>query len=178
MVLDWGVHLFDQILMLNLDNPVVSVHANLSNVTNEEVDDGCYVTFTFENGLVCYVEVATSNFISLPCWYILMRMAQPLSRTGLNGKIVKIKDWEKIDAGRLRQAGITKTMALRTSETIKEFPLPKVTADWSDYYINIYDVLRNGAQQIVTHDQLRRSMKAIEAVFDPQRKTRLSSAES
>jgi predicted dehydrogenase len=172
MVLDWGVHLFDQILMLNLDNPVVSVHANLSNVTNEEVDDGCYVTFTFENGLVCYVEVATSNFISLPRWYILGENGTAVIEDwDLNGKIVKIKDWEKIDAVPIKAgAGITKTMAPRTSETIKEFPLPKVTADWSEYYINIYDVLRNGAQQIVTHDQLRRSMKAIEAVFESAEK--------
>ena len=75
------------------------IHANLSNVTNEEVDDGCYVTFTFENGLVCYVEVATSNFISLPRWYILGENGTAVIEDwDLNGKIVKIKDWEKIDA--------------------------------------------------------------------------------
>ncbi len=172
MVLDWGVHLLDQILMLNENNPVVSVHANLTYVTNDEVDDGCYITLTFANGLVCYVEVATNNFYSLPRWYILGENGTAVIKDwDLNGKIVMVHDWDKIDAVPIKAgAGLTKTMAPRTNETIKDVPLPQVRANWSDYYINIHDVLRNGAKQIVTHDQLRRSMKVIEAVFESAEK--------
>lgn len=172
MVLDWGVHLLDQILMLNENNPVVSVHANLTYVTNDEVDDGCYITLTFANGLVCYVEVATNNFYSLPRWYILGENGTAVIKDwDLNGKIVMVHDWDKIDAVPIKAgAGLTKTMAPRTNETIKDVPLPQVRANWSDYYINIHNVLRNGAKQIVTHDQLRRSMKVIEAVFESAEK--------
>ena len=43
-----------------------TVYATLSNVTNEEVDDGFTAIFTFDDGLVFTVEVGTSNFINLP----------------------------------------------------------------------------------------------------------------
>lgn len=48
MVLDWGVHLLDQMNMMMGKMPV-SVYATLSNVTNEEVDDGFTATFKFDN---------------------------------------------------------------------------------------------------------------------------------
>ena len=35
MVLDWGVHLLDQILMLNENNKMISVYATVTNVTND-----------------------------------------------------------------------------------------------------------------------------------------------
>ena len=35
MVLDWGIHLLDQLLMM-VKEPVVSVYADLDNVTNQE----------------------------------------------------------------------------------------------------------------------------------------------
>mgnify|MGYP003300548878 CR=1 FL=1 len=57
-----------------------------------------------------------------------------------DGSLVKIKDWEKLDAVPIQAgAGITKTMAPRTDETIKEFPLEKIEVKWADYYNNIYD---------------------------------------
>ncbi len=82
MVLDWGVHLLDQMNMMMGKMPV-SVYATLSNVTNEEVDDGFTAVFLFDNGVKFTVEVGTSNFINLPRWYIL----------GLNGSAV-IEDWD------------------------------------------------------------------------------------
>ena len=41
MVLDWGVHLLDQILWL-VDSPVKDVKADLSYILGEEVDDGFF----------------------------------------------------------------------------------------------------------------------------------------
>ena len=69
MVLDWGIHLFDQLYCLTGWDDIVSVHADLTYVTNAEVDDGFSVTLKFRNGLVAFVEVGTSNFIELPRWY-------------------------------------------------------------------------------------------------------------
>ena len=39
MVLDWGVHMLDQIMMM-VEKPLRSVYAILSHVTNDDVDDG------------------------------------------------------------------------------------------------------------------------------------------
>ena len=78
MILDWGVHLLDQILQL-VDEPIVSVHCEVQHVTNDEVDDGFISQLTFGSGLVAHVEVGTSHFISLPRWYVLARTARARS---------------------------------------------------------------------------------------------------
>ena len=59
----------------------------------------------------------------------------------------------------------SRTIRARTEDTIKRYPLPAVHAEWAEFYENIYDVLRNGAMQLITHDQLRRSMRLMEAIF-------------
>lgn len=172
MVLDWGVHLLDQILMLNENKKMISVYATVTNVTNDEVDDGFRAVIKFEDGPECLVEVFTNNFIEAPRWYMAGENGTAIIEDwDLNGKIVMIKDWDKIDAVPVQAgAGITKTMAPRTDETIKEFPLEKIYVDWTDYYTNIYDVIRNGAKPLITHDQQRRLMKLMEAIFESAEK--------
>jgi len=167
MVLDWGVHLLDQMVMLKPDKKITSVYAELTYVTNEGVDDGCFITLTFEDGFKAFVEVGTSNFINLPRWYITGENGSAvITDWDLSGKITMVSDWEKRDAVPVATAaGLTKTMAPRTEETIKEYSLPKVTSDVRDYYRNICKVIRNGATPIVTHEQIRRVMKIMEAAF-------------
>lgn len=166
MVLDWGVHLLDQIMMLIPHKPQ-SVYASLSHVTNEEVDDGFQILLHYENGLSCLVEVGTSNFINLPRWYIQGENGTAVVEDwDLSGKMVMVSDWEKRDADPVvTAAGLTKTMAPRTDETIKEYPLPKVHTDVKDFYRNVIRASRKQEQAIITHQQLRDVMKLMEAVF-------------
>ncbi len=169
MVLDWGVHLLDQMNMMMGRMPE-TVYATLSNVTNEEVDDGFTATFTFpdENGgIVFTVEVGTSNFINLPRWYIEgLNGTAVIEDFHVNGKIVVATSDEKHDAVPIvTAAGLTKTMAPRTDDTIKELPLPRIDTDIKDYYRNIAQVVNGEAQQIVTHDQQRQLMRLMEAIF-------------
>ena len=49
MVLDWGVHLLDQILYLYGDRKIETVYASLTHITNQEVDDGFTTILTFES---------------------------------------------------------------------------------------------------------------------------------
>ena len=172
MLLDWGVHLLDQILMLNEGKKLLTVYATMTNVTNDEVDDGFRAILKFENGPECLVEVFTNNFTEAPRWYVCGENGTAIIRDwDMNGEIVKIKDWEIMDAVPIQAgAGITKTMAPRTDETIKKFPFEKIYVEWADYYNNIYDVLRNGAQQLITHDQQRRLMKLMEAIIESAEK--------
>ncbi len=51
MVLDWGIHLLDQALRIGEGRKLISVYAELTNVTNEECDDGFRVTLIFEGDL-------------------------------------------------------------------------------------------------------------------------------
>lgn len=167
MVLDWGIHLFDQLYCLTGWDDIVSVHADLTYVTNAEVDDGFSVTLKFKNGLVAFVEVGTSNFIELPRWYVQGENgSMVINDWNMNGKIVKVTDWENRDAVPVQtSAGMTKTMAPRTDDTIATFPIPRVPSDERDYYRNVAKAIRGEEKQLITHDQLRRTMKLMEAVF-------------
>ena len=120
MILDWGVHMLDQLLQL-VDDDVISTFCTVSHVTNDEVDDGFKAIITFGSGLTAQVEVGTSNFINLPRWYMQGENGTAIINDwALNGEIVKVSDWEKRDAVPVvTAAGLTKTMAPRTEETIK-----------------------------------------------------------
>ena len=167
MVYDWGVHLLDQALTFCDSDPLVSVYAQLTNITNVECDDGFYAELRFKSGLSYLVEVTTNNFISLPRWYILGENGSSSFDWDLNGQTVLVRDWEKIDAVPVKVGtGITKTMAPRTDETISEIPIEEMHGEWVEYYDNIYDVIRNGAEQTVCHRQMRRCLALIEAIFE------------
>ena len=84
-----------------------------------------------------------------------------------NGEIVMVSDWENRDAVPIvAGAGITKTMAPRTDDTIKKYPLPVQKADWGEYYKNVFACLRGEQDILVTHNQQRRLMRLVEAVFE------------
>ena len=163
---NWGVHLIDQILKL-VPQDVISVFCTVTNVTNEEVDDGFSSVLTFADGLTARVEVGTSNFINLPRWYIQGQNGTAVIEDfKMNGEIVKVSDWENRDAVPVvTAAGLTKTMAPRTEETIQHYPLPRVESDVRDYYRNIADAINGEASQIVTHKEMLRVMRVIEAML-------------
>lgn len=171
MVYDWGVHLFDQILQM-IPGPVEAVFAQLTNVTNEEVDDGFKALLRFkapdgEEPLCCHIEVGTSNFISLPRWYIQGQNGTAVIEDfEMDGRIVMVSDWEKRDAVPVvTAAGLTKTMAPRTDETIREYPLPRIPSDVKDFYRNVFAVLRGEEEPIVKHAEMMRVLTLMEAVF-------------
>lgn len=166
MILDWGVHMLDQMLqMVPMD--VISVSCTVSHVTNDEVDDGFRAILTFENGLDALVEVGTSNFINLPRWYMLGQNGSAvIENWQLDGKIVMVSDWEKRDAVPVvTAAGLTKTMAPRTDDTIKTYPLPRVQSDVRDFYRNVLAALEGKETQLVTHPQMMRVMRLMEALM-------------
>ncbi len=167
MVMDWGVHLLDQALQLT-DSPIKSVYAQLSYITGSECDDGFTVQLCFENGLELEVQVGTNNYIPQPRWYVLGQngSAQITSFRKNDGTIVTVTNRDNRDAVPVETAaGLTKTMAPRTEATLHQSPLPSVDSDVRDFYRNVAAVIHGKAQPIVTHPQLMRVMKLMEAVF-------------
>jgi len=168
MLLDWGIHLLDQMLQYAGERRLLRLYAQLTNVTNENCDDGFRVHCTFEGDTSYIVEVLTSNFISLPRWYVLGENGSAVVKDWTRrGKIIKVSDWENRECVPIRAGvGITKTMAPRNKSTIRRYRLPHPKCDWMEYYDNIHDVIRNGAAPFVTHDQQRRLIRLCEAIFE------------
>ena len=168
MVLDWGVHILDQMLMMTQPRKLTSLYAHLDYVTNENCDDGFHVEAVFDDGLVYRAEVGTSNFISLPRWYMLGENGSAIIRDwSLNGEIVMVSDWENRDAVPIiAGVGLTKTMAPRTDDTIRHYPIEKVEGDWRDFYRNVCAAIRGETSILVTHAQQRRLITLLETVFE------------
>lgn len=175
MVLDWGVHLLDQMMRILGNKKPISVFAQLTHVTNEAVDDGFLAHLQFEDDLTFVVEVGTSNFISLPRWYIQGENGTAVIHDwNKNGEIVMVSDWEKRDAVPVvTAAGLTKTMAPRTDETVKKYPLPEVTSDIQDFYRNIFACVHEGAQPLIRQDEVMEVMHIMEAIFQSAKENRV-----
>lgn len=167
MLLDWGVHLLDQILWM-VDSPVTEVYAQLLSVKFKDVDDNFKVLLKFKNNLSALIEVDTYTFIPLPRWHVSTDNGTlVINDWDCNGKILKANQvefkWEESIV--YTSAGPTKTMAPRPVETIDELPLPQVVTDCKDYYANFAKAVRGEEEQIVTHKQMTRVMKVIDAIF-------------
>jgi predicted dehydrogenase len=168
MVLDWGVHLLDQIMLLKEGTPLTRVYSWITNVTNQEVDDGFTTMLTFADGLQVLVEVGTSNFTNLPRWYVLGDNGTAiLNDFKPRGEIVRAQGMNETDIVPVQTAaGLTKTMAPRRDDTIFHEELPKVESDVRDFYNNVMDVIENGAEPIVKLPQVMRVMKLMEMIFE------------
>ena len=175
MLLDWGIHMLDQMLQIMGPRRLLSLYAQLTYVTCEEVDDGFRVLCNFEGDITFMVEITTNNFIQLPRWYILGENGSAILRDWKrDGEIVKVSDWENRECVPVQAGvGITKTMAPRDESTIQKYPLPEFEGKWEEYYRNIYDVIREGARPIVTHDEQRRLLRLVEAIFESAREDKV-----
>ena len=170
MVLDWGVHLLDQILMM-IPGRLTRVYATLTNVTNTLVDDGFTAELTFECGIQALVEVGTSNFISLPRWYMLGQDGTAVIEDwDLSGRIVRAVGCDEKDITPvITAAGLTKTMAPRREDTIHTEKLPIVKSDIHDFYRNVCAAIKGEEEPKIKLPEVMRVMKLMEAIFSSAR---------
>ncbi|MEA4822995.1 MAG: Gfo/Idh/MocA family oxidoreductase [Clostridiaceae bacterium] len=166
MLYDWGVHLIDQILQLT-DEKVRYVSCALENITNDEVDDGFRLEITFESGKTAFVEVGTLNFIAMPRFYMKCKSGTALIADWReNTKVVKCKYWHESDVLPVETAaGLTKTMAPRDGVTTDTYELCRPESDVHDFYRNVCRAIDGEETQLVTHAQVMRVLKLIEAAF-------------
>lgn len=168
MLLDWGVHLLDQMLWL-VDSPVVDVKVDMSYILGNDVDDGFVTYITFENGIRVHVEVGTTNYVQLPRWYVKGNKGTAVIKDwDLSGKMI-VPTGENTDqkpspirAG----AGLTKTMAPPVDGVVEEVALPVPKLEGSSFYQNFFSVVRENAEPIVKNEEVREVMLLIDNIFD------------
>lgn len=166
MILDWGVHLIDQMLTLITDK-VVKVGCAVTNITNDEVDDGFRLELLFDSGKTALVEVGTYNFLSLPRFYMQCKSGTVyLNSWQEKPKIALLTNWIEKDVTPVQNAaGITKTMAPRDSLTldIYENEIPK--SDVHEFYRNFCQAIDGKTEQYIKNCQVKRVLKVMEAAF-------------
>ncbi|MDR2649674.1 MAG: Gfo/Idh/MocA family oxidoreductase [Clostridiales bacterium] len=163
MVLDWGVHILDQMLCLMGDRAIESLYAQYSYALGEEVEDGFRADFRFEGSLSFHLEVSTMNYINLPRWYIQgAKGTAVIERFDSDARLMLPRGKADDATPVVTAAGITKTMAPRGADTLTEVIRPKLTSDVKDYYRNFIKAVRGMEEQIVTHAQMLRVLGIIE----------------
>ena len=174
MMLDWGVHLIDQLLMLD-PTPVTSVYCRMYHVHYTECDDGFRLVLEFESGLQAVVEVGTSHYAPTPRWVVYGdRGGMRILDWNGNGDIVRAvtRDVHFEEEIIYTKAGPTKTMAPRAKETIEETrldPADMPSGDYDGFYRNLADVLDGNAELLVKPAEAMRVMRVMEASFASDR---------
>ena len=168
MILDWGVHLIDQMLGIVNDQKITKIYCRCDHLTNDEVDDGFKLDIFFERGLVGHIEVCTRNFISLPRFLMAGMDGTALINDWKDKtRVVLCKTWEEHDVKPVvTAAGLTKTMAPRDEKTTVTYDIERPASDVHDFYRNFVKAIDGEEEQIVTHKQLMRVMKVMEAAFE------------
>lgn len=174
MMLDWGVHLIDQIMYMYPDK-VTSVYCKMFSINYPEVDDNFRLIMTLENGVTAQIEVSTNSFVSHPRWHIV----------GTNGTL-QIEDWScngivvqpvgREDTWDVEiapdKAGPSKTMAARSSSSVKSWKLQApvdVVDNVEPTYAQLIDAIEGKAPLAITPEQALRVSKVMEAAFESSR---------
>ena len=171
MILDWGIHLIDQILQI-FQQRIVRLYCTCSHITNQEVDDGFKLELYFEDGATAHVELGTYNFLPLPRFYMQGESGSALITDWRHpAHVAKLTCWVEKDVTPVQNAaGITKTMAPRDHLTLDEYDLEIPQSDVHDFYRNFCLAMDGKAEQLVTHKEIRRVMSVVEACFESDRR--------
>ena len=134
-------------------------------------DDGFKLDLYFEGGLDARIEVGTSHFISLPRFYMTGRRGSAeVNDWRDRTRIVTCREWREDDVKPVvTSAGLTKTMAPRDEKTVDESWLERPVSDVHDFYRNFTRAMDGKEEQLVTHAQMRRDLRIIEAAFESDR---------
>lgn len=168
MMLDWGVHLIDQIMYM-IPEKVVNVFCKMYSIDYPEVDDNFRLTMTFESGLTAHIEVSTNNYITHPRWYVLGETGTlVVDDWNCTGKIVRCIDKEDVWEEEIvyTKAGPTKTMAPRnpnSTETITLSEPTDVVDNLTVVYNQLLDCVEGKADLTIKPEQALRVMKVMEA---------------
>lgn len=171
MMLDWGVHMIDQILYMT-PQKLVTVYCKMFSVKYPEVDDNFSLELTFEDGLSVLVECDTNNYVSLPRWYVL----------GEDGTM-KIDDWDcggEVACGKkddeswkeivvFTSAGPTTTMAPRLPSSVERERIKAEPEDFLEGLSNVYrgfiGAIEGKNEMPITSAQALRVLQTMEAAF-------------
>ena len=173
MMLDWGVHLIDQLMML-IPRPVVSVNCEMYHVAYKECDDGFKLIMKFEGGPTAMIEVGTSHYIEAPRWLVYGdRGAITIPTWSFDGKIVRAREREVTFEEEIiyTKAGPTKTMAPRAKDTLEEIPISGegVETDYDIFYRNLAAYFDGAEELRVKPEEAMRVMQVMEASFESDR---------
>ncbi len=163
ILFDWPAHFVDQALMV-VDSPVESVYCDVIYGDHWPIDIGNYgsIFLRFANDVRYQIEIGNLSAIGIPRWFVAGDLGT-LSKPGLDPqepflRLGLIEDAKEPPEDRARVA------SHRNGEP-EELILDSVRGSWKDYYQNISDVLNEGADLLVTPEQVLKAMQVYDAAM-------------
>jgi len=155
-------HFVDQILQL-VGAPAKQVMGDLQHVVDAgDVEDHVKMFLRAENGVTADMEISTSENVAvpLPKW-VLCGTAGTLTCTGAQSTI-RFYDAEVAGPIEIRE-GAAPGRAYGNDDKLpwQEEVVDAVGPDWGNFYDNVYAVLRDGKDMIVTPESVREVMRVI-----------------
>lgn len=166
MMLDWGVHLIDQAVVMLPELPQ-TVQCSFSYAAGFEVEDGFHLLLTYSDGLIYEIVVETNCFLPLPRWMVYGKDGTAvINDWDLHGKIIKPVYCKDLQIAGIKAGnGFTKTMAYRSPESVTESDLDRVFPAERAFYTEFYEVAVNGKQPYIRAEQVMSVIKIMETAF-------------
>ncbi|MCL2751253.1 MAG: Gfo/Idh/MocA family oxidoreductase [Firmicutes bacterium] len=172
MMLDWGVHMLDQLLLIN-KTKITGVQCVMSYNEGYEVDDGFKVLIKFADSMDALVEVQTNCLQPLPRWSVFGQGGTAtVADWSLNGSVIVPVYSDKEIQGMVAGNGFTKTMAYRPPDSKETWPLPKIEKESFPFYKHLYDVIRKGANPLIANAEVLRVIVLMEEAFRAARRVK------
>lgn len=164
MMLDWGVHLIDQMLQM-IPGKTESLYCEYSYIYGEEVDDGFDLSVRFEGGITYRLTVLTDCFRSLPRWQVYgTDGTATVADWDLSGGITRALEREdKKLVGVKAGNGFTRTMAQRSASSVEQLPLPVVHAEPFAFYKNFAAAAAGKEKPAIRREEVLRAFRLMEA---------------
>lgn len=174
LLLDWGVHLIDQMVYL-MNEPVKSVYAQLRNDKSLEVDDYMNVELVFESGtrtrvIVSGVFLAPYNRFEVQAEKGVLWTEKIWQETA-NFRKSENAQWTVDVVDAYNEDGAYKRESKYITEDVEKITLPDddvhYLQDWATYsYKDMIDTIDGKAEMNVTHEQVMTTLRILEAAFE------------
>lgn len=170
MLLDWGVHLIDQILQLYPDNKVSHIYARLESILTPIVDDFFEVKLIFDNGVCANISVGTFALEPYPRWFVFgdrgtLKLDDFSGEIGGMSRIKgNVKGFDSV-VGQ-KNLGPSRTMAHLEPEHLEKIPLPVVDDMTYEFYRNLVNAVDGKEKPWVTMEQIIRLMEIVDKIFE------------
>ena len=171
MLLDWGVHLIDQILWM-LGSPVKTVFADVRNVINAEVDDYFLIQMRFENGMSAVVELGTYFLRDDSDWYthhmILAGSGGTAYCDGFSPSVGKLTTTRWLltsvaDGLTMTKSGPTRSFGTPPEDLLDTKELPCAQTEHIEFFRNYLEA-RNGQEDfLVKRAEVRDVLRIMDA---------------
>ena len=163
MMLDWGVHLIDQLCRM-ISLPIVKLYCDYSYRGGHECEDGFELELTFKNNLTARVTVTTDSYLPQPRWFLYgSKGTATVTDWACNGKIAVKKDCDVEIKGIAAGNGFTKTMADLPDSAVSEYALPDVKTDYNRFYDNFAAACIGKEPPEIKNAEVLRVLKIMEA---------------